>query len=179
MPPIAGPDPRRPLDEFVRQAERIIDQQLQAMSRLDDKSAEIIRFGVATLAGGIALAALALQNLKAAVDPAFFAQFASAGGLNVFALLFELHAYAGFRRHPEPRVGPRIDWLLDTANDPTWSPERHQLSILATLKKSEHHNVGEMARSALWRRRGLLALLGSVLVYTTAFFYILGRTILQ
>lgn len=160
--------------ELLREAERVIDHQVRSIERSDSKSAELLRLGVAALAGGLALAALTAQYAPRAANTLVLFLFGAGGVFNLISLLFFLSAYTGFKRHPESHTGPRLSWLVTKANLPGWTLPEHVLSLLVALNSFEEHNVLELIRSADWRRRGLYALGIALVSYAGSTFFILG-----
>lgn len=168
------------LAALVRDAERVIDHQVQAMEELDDKSEHMLGLGVALLAGGVSIATfLAGRESAPRPDWTFFCLLCAGGTTNIAAILAFLESYVGFRHGTRLAVGPSLEWIQAKANDPDWSLPSHRLSLLSEEGYPTYARVNsiKMAHSARARRLGLASVAAAVILYFAALADILAEAI--
>lgn len=161
---------------MLREQERVIDHQVRALEEQDDRSEQMIRLGIAALAGGIALGSLLVRG-STAPSGRILASLAIAAVLNLASIVLVVHAYVGFRRHSEGHVGPDPGWIAEKAMDGSWTLEEHLLSLIVDHPRYSDHNMTVMNRIADRRRKGVYLLLSSLLAYAVGYFYILSEVI--
>jgi hypothetical protein len=165
------------LREMVREAERLVDHQLQAMEELDNKSEQMIKLSVALLAGGAALAGFTIRHLVAYAGGAFLAALGVAATLNGTAIVSFVASYVGLRHQTDAHVGPHPRWLKQKPVDEGWTLALHVGSLIQGYADYSDHNVGRMRTSARRRVRGLALLAAALIGYASAVVSIAARTI--
>lgn len=169
----------RLLREMVRESERLIDHQLQAMEQLDDKAEHMVGLSVALLAGGVALVGFMIQNLPDRIG-FWFALGVSCGViLNLGSIASFLRSYVGIAPHTELHVTPHPTWMLEKVHDEQWSLWRHLGSLVRSYAKYSDVNVAKMRASGIYRAHGTALLALATTFYSTSMFLILGRVILS
>lgn len=166
------------LREMVREAERVIDHQVRVWEGLDAKAEQLMRLALLVLAGAVALATFFVQRPGVPFDAVFLAIFLGAGLLVVFAILYLLASYAGFRSDRRLSVGPAPAWLVDrsTRSDP--SLRDHLRAVLETYRDEYEENRRRMDLAAESRMCGLALLVAGIGAYAAAFIYVVGGAIL-
>lgn len=171
-------EPESLLPGMVRASERVLDHQIRVWEELDDKAEEVMRLGLATLAGAVALATLFVREPGLALDPLFFGLFVTGGAFVVAAVLTVLTSYVGIRADRGVGLGPTPQWTLDRVAAYLGEPLRFHGALLAVYADAFLDNEEKMnlaGRRRLWGIRGLVA---DVIVLTTAFIYLVGGAIL-
>lgn len=179
-PPV-DPEPRADpalLSELVREAERVLDHQVRVWEELDGKAEALMRLGLATLAGAVALATFFLQEPAVRLGTVFLAIFVAAGFLVVLSVLFFLASYVGLRTDRRLGVGPSPVWLERQAQRPANGLAAHHEAVLAVHRTDFESNRRRMDLAVESRRRGSLLLTAGVLLYAAGFIYVVGATIL-
>lgn len=161
------------LREMLREAERVLDQQLHALDEMDDKTEQLLAVGVATAGAGIALFAFLAQHGGNGVGPAAQGGWAGAFALNLAALLAFLQAYVGFGARRLPKAGPSPSWIAEKLDDAAWSTRTHVASVVAAYPDYFRDNARVMVREGRAQRVGLALLTFAVLVYAGVAFYVL------
>lgn len=104
--------------DLREEGKRVLDHQAVAMEQLDAKTQHTLGLAVAALAGAIALLTFTADRLAGRVGAPFVVLFGAAGAVNLAAIGVLLASYVGYRRQTEIAVGPSLDWLARTAEDP-------------------------------------------------------------
>lgn len=165
------------LSEMLRECERTLELQLDAMMRLDEKGRHFLTLGVAALAGGATLGLLAVQGNLPFVGAPIFLVLTMAGASNLTSLIFFATAYMGFRPGKEAHLGPDLRWIRAKSNLTTWALVDHYLSLIDDYPSYYAWNEERIVQAGRFRRWGLVFLLGSVLFYAATLIYIGGRSI--
>lgn len=168
---------RERLAEMVREAERVLDHQVRAAERLDERSQQGVALATAALGGALALGSLVAGSAPRSADHLFLPLLAGGGVLNLFALFQLLQAHAGLREGGTLRVAPGLAWLDSKAGQRTWTLLLHLRSVIAGARAYEEYNRRALLETAARRRRGLAALLASLAVYAAAYLYVFGTLI--
>lgn len=165
------------LAEMLREAEKIVDHQVQAIEEMDDKAEQMIGIGIGTLGGGLALAAFLADRTGVTGIVAPYSAVAIPLSLSVAAILFFLESYIGILNPRSAAVGPDLRWIREKSNDSGWGLKDHYLSVLAAYPNFYDANMKKMEHSVTWRRRGLFVLMIAVASYAVGAYYILSQRI--
>ncbi|SRR5581483_2906540 len=157
---------------MLREAERTLDTQLRAAEELDDKTEQMLTLAVSTLGGEVAILAYVAERHDLGLPVR--AAFGCALGAAFFAVLAFLDAYLGIRRRGQVQAGPNLARLAEVANDPSWSRERHLLSVLRGYALYFEGNARIMMHASRSRQVGLAALAVSTLLAGGTALYLLG-----
>lgn len=168
----------RGLAELQRQAERVLDHEAQARERMDAKTQHVMGVGLATLAGSVALATFASENLAGRAGWGLVAAVGLAALANLAAMVLLAAAYVGFRAHAELAIGPGLDWLADKAQDPSWTCEETHLNVLAAVRSFSHYNRAGTREAARWRRRAIYLLGLAVVLDAGVGLYVLAKQVI-
>lgn len=160
---VADAEDVEPLAEILREAERVLDHQVQFLGELDDKVGQTLSLAVGLLMAASTLAAF----LSDRAHPwRLYALGLCAGGLwNLAAALHLARACGLVDREVEARVGPDPGWLVERAHDPDWPPRRHDLQVLGAVHNSIEANDRMAAFVSEARAKGLRWLLAALMAY--------------
>lgn len=154
-PHVPAPERARGLAELQRQAERVLDHEVTARERMDAKTQHLMGVGLATLAGGVALATFAAERLPGKVAGGFVAAVGFAALANLAAMGLLTASYVGFRGHAEVAVGPGLDGLAEKAQDPSWTREETYVNVLVAAQSFSRYNRSGAHEAATWRRKAI------------------------
>lgn len=155
------------LREMLREVERIVDHQVQALSELNAMSAQAATAAQAILAGGIVLVSIVASQFLDHVDIGFLALFTAGSIVNIHALMYLLAAYKGPGRYELVETGPEPLWVESKAGDARWGWNEHIRSVIGGLTESARRNLLLMKRKAA-KRHGGIRLLGIALALYAA-----------
>lgn len=161
------------IDEVLHHLERLLDHHLRAVEEMDDQMELLLGLAVAVLGGGAVL--LPGEVLATGWPPGSGLWPAailllSGAALAAASALVLLHGYVGLTRTSAPRVpaGPRADWLVAMALDPSWDREHLRYGLLGGFRDALEQVDGELRRKAGLRRSAIYALLGAPATYLAA-----------
>lgn len=150
------PDPV--LREMLREAERAVEHQIHIAAELDDKTEQMITLGVGLVGAEVTAFAYVASRGVAAKGGIVLV----AGILAAFVgLVFLLDAYVGLRRRAFFETGPEIGWVVEKANDETWTEDDHLVAVLRTFPGCIRQNAATIDASSAARKAGLFLLLTS------------------
>lgn len=168
-------DERWLLAEMLREAERVVDRTFRMAEETDDKTEQMMAMGIASLAGGLALASLAAGAER--LDGTGLGLLILAGSVNLLAVHRFLEAYVGLPRSTSLSLAPHPDWLREKAEDADWTAGAHLFALLHQHAAGVRANLKAIEMVVRRRRDGARLLLGSIGLFAIAAFYILGRTV--
>jgi hypothetical protein len=163
--------------DLREEGKRVLHHQAVAMEQLDAKTQHTLGLAVAALAGAIALLTFTADRLAGRVGAPFVVLFGAAGAVNLAAIGVLLASYVGYRRQTEIAVGPSLDWLARTAEDPTWTREEAALNLLRAYPGYAAFNAASMRRATAGRRLGIYLLAAAALLYAGICLYAFARTV--
>ena len=175
-------DPHDPaiLAELARETERILDLQVKAFERAEDKSDRLISLSLAVLGGGLSLATLALALALALGGRGSWREAVGLGPMslgaafNLGSLVLFLRASPGLLEHHDVRLGPAPSALARRALDKTWELADHYLNFIDAMADCHVENLANLARAVTARQRGLRLLLCAIGAYALAVLFIAG-----
>jgi hypothetical protein len=156
------------LAELVRESERVVDWQVKAFERAEDKSDRLMSLALAVLGGGLAIGAIVNADGPPAYGAIALGLVAGAACLNLTSLVFFLRASPGLLEQHDVRPGPAPRALSRRSLDNTWTLEDHYLDFLRSMADCHIENAANLARAVLGRRRGLRLLLCAIAAYALA-----------
>ena len=170
-------DPDAPiLAELTRESERIIDIQVRAFERAEDRSDRLMSLSLAVLGGGLSVGAFV-----AAGDPRW-ARYAALSLvvlgviLNLASFLLFLRASPGLLEHHDVRPGPSLSVLARRAGNETWVLADHYQVYIDAMAECHIENLANLARAVIGRQRGLRLVLCAIGAYALALFLIAGSS---
>lgn len=161
-------DPVLPL--MLDEARRVLDHQVRAIEELDDKTEHMLTLTVSSLGGTLLLAGVVVERAGAGARATFTA-IAVGAVFHLLAAGFLLNGYLGVGRKTEIAVGADVAWIAGKANDPSWTEERHLVSLLMTYPHFAARNTRRMRDSNRARATALAFLGVGVVVECAAFIY--------
>lgn len=164
------------LAELARESERIIDLQVRAFERAEDKSDRLMGLGMVVLAGGLSLGAFASGGSLAWREAIALGLVAAGAGLNMAALVLFLRASPGLLEHHDVRLGPAPSALARRAGNETWVLADPYQVYIDAMAQCHIENLANLARAVLGRHRGLRLVLCAVGAYSLALFLIAGSS---
>lgn len=156
-----------------RDAERILDHQVQAMEKLDEKAALFLRFGVVLLVAGVGLVSFLLQIAPSRVGIGIFLSVVSGALLNLAGLFLLSVSYLGGTQGERIAFGPSAYWLKTKSQDADWTRRQQLVSVLNAAPGYVAHNIKRISTSARRVFLGLALVFMSALFYATPMIYIL------
>lgn len=161
------------LEESLRQVERIIDGQLAAIQRQGEAAIQLVRLGLAAMAGEIAgLGIVASIGLEASVVAK--ACLAAAFLLLTAATAFVAGIALGGRDPGEGVLGPGTSALRDQLRDASWSARELALSLVREGDLAAEFNSDVLATWTRHRRRGHISLVAGAAMALVGFGFIAG-----
>lgn len=162
------------LAEAVREAERVQDLELGAMTEWDNRTQTLITLASAALAGGFALGAF-LGGTLCASDRLLLLLPAIGGVASLIAMVLFVQSYTGIWSKHIYYATPSTKDLLNKAKDDSWSLDHHRSAFLLAAAKASTKNDELLNTAGRFRRYGLIALVVAAGSYSIAgFAYLLG-----
>lgn len=161
---------------MLREQERALRYQVRSLEDEDEKSLYMIQLSVAALAGGVALATVLLRSAEPLPSTTLFLVSAAAG-LNILSLVLVVDAYIGFRNPADAYVGPSPTWIAEKVQEDGWTLNKHLLAQIEKTPLFFEYNAEIADRAMEKRRRGIYALLASLITYAGGYIYILTKVI--
>ena len=160
------------LAEMLREAERVVDRQVESLRALDAKTEQVLGMGVALVGAEVAGAGY-LQGAGDgwSVGDSFLI---GAIALAFAGLAVLLDVYVGVRRSSVWLMGPDVAWLSREANDPRWRSVEHYVHVIAALERSHRANGRTLERQSFLRRTAVVLLLVSAFLAAGGAFYLLA-----
>ena len=167
----------RMMEETQRQVERVLDHQVHALGDELRRTESMIRLGVATLAGTIAVTGL-LLSAGARPDALAAWAFGASILMVLMALAWWLDVTTGPDRPHGIRVGPDPSALAERLDHEGWSSASLLASTISEAALHHGQNGRLLASLARRRSRGTLWLFGGVVLHLAALAFIAGGRIL-
>jgi hypothetical protein len=149
--------------EMLREAERVIDHEVQAIEQLDAKTSHALTLAISGITLLVALGTLAGAN----VSRSFLVVLALAGVANGAAVHALIRAYHGLRSRGEVSVGPSPVWLADGLTVER-SLREHLDSVLLGYRDYHLHNQAFMSDMKRSRAAGIRLLVLAAFLYGVA-----------
>lgn len=154
---------------MLRECELGLQQQIEIMKELDDKTEQMVTLGVAILGAEVAGTALLLRESRSGA--AWF--LAAAVALGIMGLLVLVDAYVGWSRAGRAATGPSLAWIAEKAQDPEWTEARHLAATIGAYPSFAATNEVDLRRRVIAHRRSVGCLLASVVVAAGGGVYLL------
>jgi hypothetical protein len=165
-------DPDLPLlRESLREAERVLDHQMEALQEVDDKAEQVLAVTLATTGGGLAFFAYASAKVDPGRSFGFILVFAVGFAANVLAAAAFLSGYLGFVNPTVVQAGPAPAWIAQRTTDPSWSERDHLRSVIAGHARYFANNERIFRQVRAWTLGGFALLALAVVCYAGAAFY--------
>jgi len=164
------------LAELAREAERIIDVQLRAFERAEDRSDRLMSVSLAVLGGGLSVGAfVSAGDLPLTRDVALSLVVVGAA-FNLASFLLFLRASPGLLEHHDARPGPAPSVLARRAANKTWGLADHYQVLIDAMAECHVENLANLAHALIARKRGLRLVLCAIGSYAFALFLIAGSS---
>ena len=160
---------------MVRQAERVVDDQVHTFERADAKSERLLGLAVAAMGAGLAVATTGIGRLGFPVDPVFSAMLLVGAICALGALWQFLGSSLGLLRRSDVQVGLSPDWIARRAAPDGMPVAEFQAHVLRSLALCFLGNLAKLEESLRHRREGIRLLLAAFALFAAAILYISGR----